>query len=239
MTGAGRGSVKKRRLTIPVPGGASVSAVLTLPLGKGEMRGTGVIAAHGAGNDMEHPLLADFTVGLAGAGYPALRFNFPYKERGLKIPDPPATLEDTWSAACSVFREEAGIAPSRVVAAGKSMGGRVASQMVAAGTLPAAGLIFLGYPLHPADDPSRLRDAHLHRIGVPMLFFAGTRDRLCDLAKLQTVLEKLPASWTLEVIEGGDHSFDLPKAMGIAQSDVYARIVKTSVQWLEATFAGR
>ncbi len=228
----------RRRLTVSVAKGETVSAVLSLPPDRAGTRGTGVIVAHGAGNDMEHPLLAAFTDGLAGAGYPALRFNFPYKERGLKLPDPPATLEDTWSAACSVFREEAGITPSRVVAAGKSMGGRIASRMVAAGTLSVQGLIFLGYPLHPPDDPSRLRDAHLHRIGVPMLFFAGTRDRLCDLAKLQTVLEKLPAPWTLEVIEGGDHSFDLPKAMGIAQSDVFARIVKTSVQWLEATFAG-
>lgn len=228
----------RRRLTIPAAQGVSVSAVLTLPPGAKRMRGTGVIAAHGAGNDMEHPMLAAFTDGLAGSGYPAMRFNFPYKEKGLKLPDPPATLEDTWSAACSVFREEAGMAPSRIVAAGKSMGGRIASQMAAGGRLPVEGLIFLGYPLHPADDPSRIRDAHLYRIGVPMIFFAGTRDRLCDLAKLQTVLEKLPAPWTLEVIEGGDHSFDLPKAMGVAQSDVFARIVKTSVRWLEATFDG-
>lgn len=238
MTGAGRGSVDRRRLTVPVSGGASVSAVLTLPPGKAPVRGTGVIAAHGAGNDMEHPMLAAFTDGLAGAGYPALRFNFPYKEKGLKLPDPPATLEDTWAAACRAFREQTGMASSRIVAAGKSMGGRIASQMAAGGMLPVQGLIFLGYPLHPADDPSRIRDAHLYRIGVPMLFFAGTRDRLCDLAKLQTVLEKLAAPWTLEVIEGGDHSFDLPKAMGVAQSDVFARIVKTSARWLEATFAG-
>ena len=228
----------RRQLTVPVAAAESVSAILTLPPEKKTMRGTGVIAAHGAGNDMAHPLLVAFTDGLAGEGYPALRFNFPYKEKGLKLPDPPATLEDTWSAACRAFREETGIAPSRIVAAGKSMGGRIASQMAAGGRMPLQGLIFLGYPLHPADDPSRIRDAHLYRIRVPMLFFAGTRDRLCDLAKLQTVLEKLPAPWTLEVIEGGDHSFDLPKAMGIAQSDVFARIVKTSARWLEATLAG-
>lgn len=227
-----------RRLIIPVAVAESVSAILTLPPENKTMRGTGVIAAHGAGNDMEHPLLAAFTDGLAGEGYPALRFNFPYKEKGLKMPDPPGKLEAAWAAVCRVFREESGVHAARVVAAGKSMGGRIASQMASDGTLPVDGLIFLGYPLHPADDPSRIRDAHLYAIEVPMLFFAGTRDRLCDLAKLQAVLRKLPAPSKLDVIEGGDHSFRLPKAMGVAQADVYARIVKTSIRWLEATFSG-
>lgn len=228
----------RRRLTVPVEKGETVSAVLTLPPGTGRERGTGVIVAHGAGNDMEHPLLVSFADGLAGAGYPTLRFNFPYKEKGRKLPDPPGKLEDTWAAACRVFREGSGVSVSRLVAAGKSMGGRIASQMAAGGALPVEGLILLGYPLHPEGDPSRLRDAHLYRVGVPMLFFAGTRDRLCDLATLRGVLEKLPALWTLELIEGGDHSFALPKAMGVPQADVFARIVKTSIRWLEETFAG-
>ena len=228
----------RRRLTVPVSKGVSVSAVLTLPPYRGRMSGTGVIVAHGAGNDMEHPLLAAFADGLAGAGHPTMRFNFPYKEKGLKLPDPPGKLEDTWAAACRVFREESGVAADRVVAAGKSMGGRIASQMDAAGALPVEGLIFLGYPLHPEGDPSRLRDAHLFRVRVPMLFFAGTRDRLCDLAILQGVLGKVSAPWKLELIEGGDHSFELPKAMGAPQPDVFARIVKTSIRWLEETFAG-
>ena len=230
--------MERRKLTIPVARDESVSAVLTLPFDKKRMRGTAVIVAHGAGNDMEHPLLAAFTDGLAGEGWPALRFNFPYKERGLKIPDPPGKLEDTWAAACRVFREDSCVAVAGVVAAGKSMGGRIASRMAAESRLPAAGLIFLGYPLHPADDPTKMRDAHLYRVGVPMLFFAGTRDRLCDLTRLRGVLGRLPAPWRLDVIEGGDHSFDLPRAMGVAQSDVYAHIVKTSIRWLEATFAG-
>ena len=228
----------RRRLTVPVAKGEAVSAVLALPPDRGRMRGTGVIVAHGAGNDMEHPLLAAFTDGLAGAGYPALRFNFPYKEKGLKLPDAPGILEDAWAAACRVFREESGVAADRIVAAGKSMGGRIASQMAAAGALPVEGLIFLGYPLHPEGDPSRLRDAHLYRVGVPMLFFAGTRDRLCDLAILRGVLGKVSAPWKLELLEGGDHSFELPKAMGVPQSDVFARIVKASIRWLEETVAG-
>jgi predicted alpha/beta-hydrolase family hydrolase len=226
----------RQRLTIPVSKDESVSAVLTLPSGEKRMRDTGVIAAHGAGNDMEHPLLVAFTDGLAGAGYPALRFNFPFKEKGRKMPDRPELLERTWAAACRCAAGVSGV--RRLVAAGKSMGGRIASQMAAEGSLPVQGLIFLGYPLHPAGDPSKTRDAHLYRIDIPMLFFAGTRDPLCDMGVLKPVLGKLPAPWTLDVVEGGDHSFQLPKSMGVARSDVYARIVDASIRWLEETFAG-
>jgi predicted alpha/beta-hydrolase family hydrolase len=226
----------RQRLTVPVSKDESVSAVLTLPSGKKPQRGTAVIAAHGAGNDMEHPLLAALTDGLAGAGYPAMRFNFPYKEKGRKMPDRPELLECTWEAVCRCAGEVSGA--RRLVAAGKSMGGRIASLMAAEGRLPVEGLIFLGYPLHPAGDPSKTRDAHLYRIEIPMLFFAGTRDPLCDMAVLKPVLDRLTAPWTLDVIEGGDHSFHLPKSMGAAQSDVFARIVETSIRWLGETFAG-
>jgi len=226
----------RQRLIIPLAAGESVSAILSLPPDKERVPGMGVIAAHGAGNDMENPLLASFTDSLAKAGYPALRFNFPYKEKGLKMPDRPEKLEDTWFAVCRYFREYSGVDATRVIAAGKSMGGRIASQMVAGKKLPVEGLIFLGYPLHSAGDPSKIRDAHLYKIEVPMLFFAGTRDSLCNLGKMQTVLSKLSAPWKLDIIEGGDHSFHLPRAMGIPESDIVAHIVKTTVQWLETTF---
>ena len=226
----------RQRLTIPLTSDESTSAILTLPPNKKRVQGTGVITAHGAGNDMENPLLVTFTDGLAKAGYPAIRFNFPYKEKGLKAPDRPEKLEDTWAAVCRNFREDSGVDVTRIIAAGKSMGGRIASQMAADKKMPVEGLIFLGYPLHPTGDLSRIRDAHLYRIEVPMLFFAGTRDSLCNLGKLQTVLSKLSAPWKLDIIEGGDHSFHLPKAMGISESDIFAHIVKTTTQWLETTF---
>jgi predicted alpha/beta-hydrolase family hydrolase len=174
---------------------------------------------------------------LAKAGYPALRFNFPYKEKGQKMPDPLGILEDSWGAVCRYFRDDSGVDVTHIIAAGKSMGGRVASQMVAGNKLQVEGLIFLGYPLHPAGDLSRIGDAHLYRIEVPMLFFAGTRDRLRNPANLQTVLSKLSAPWNLEVIEGDDHSFHLPKAMSITESDVFAKIVNATTQWLETTFS--
>lgn len=222
---------ERRKVKITLAGDESVSAILTLPLsGKKEL---GVITAHGAGNDMENPLLAAFSDGLAKAGYPALRFNFPYKEKGLKTPDRQAKLEQTWKAAHRYFLEKSGAGITHIIAAGKSMGGRIASQIVAEKRLPVEGLIFLGYPLHPAGDQAKIKDAHLYQITVPMLFFAGTRDPLCDLPKLQTVLNKLTAPRELEIIEGGDHSFHTPKSMNIAEADIFARIVEKALLWLE------
>jgi hypothetical protein len=112
------------------------------------------------------------------------------------------------------------------------MGGRVASQMAADGLLPVAALVFLGYPLHPPGKKEQLRDAHLYRIAAPMLFFAGTRDALCDTDLLKNVLSRLSAPWELETIAGGDHSFDLPKSSGVAAEDVYEKIMKKTDRWL-------
>jgi predicted alpha/beta-hydrolase family hydrolase len=226
----------RRRLTIPVTKDESVSAILIIPPNK-KIK-TGVLTAHGAGNDMENELLVAFTDGLAAAGYPALRFNFPYKEKGLKAPDSQKKLEDTWTAVCRYFQENSTVNVNHIIAAGKSMGGRVASQLVAEKRLPVDGLIFLGYPLHPAGDQSKIRDAHLYRVELPMLFFAGTRDSLCNLAILQTVLNKLTAPWELEIIEGGDHSFHIPKSMKITEQEIYERIVKTARQWIEKLLPG-
>jgi hypothetical protein len=112
------------------------------------------------------------------------------------------------------------------------MGGRVASQMAADGMLPVEALVFLGYPLHPPGKKDQLRDAHLYRIAAPMLFFAGTRDALCDIDLLKNVLSRLSAPWELETIAGGDHSFDLPKSSGVAAEDVYEKIMKKTDRWL-------
>jgi len=225
------------RLTIPVMEDESVSAVLTVPPEGNTVKKAGIITAHGAGNDMNNPLLVAFCDGLTGKGYPTVRFNFPYKEKGLKAPDGRKKLESTWSAVYRYFTEESALDFSHVIAAGKSMGGRVASHMAAEKTLPVDGIIFLGYPLHPPGDPTKIRDAHLYEITVPLLFFAGTRDRLCDLKTLDTVLAKLSAPWKRDVIEGGDHSFHIPKSMEIKETDIFDRIVSTSAEWMETLFA--
>jgi predicted alpha/beta-hydrolase family hydrolase len=228
--------MNKRNLMISITKDETVSAILTMPANAKKSYESGVITAHGAGNDMENELLIAFTDGLARAGYPALRFNFPYKEKGQKAPDNQTKLEDTWAAVFRYFKKNIDISVNHLIAAGKSMGGRVASQMAAGKKLPVEGLIFLGYPLHPAGDLSKIRDAHLYQIEIPLLFFEGTRDSLCAMSKLQTVLDKLSAPWKLETIEGGDHSFHVPKSMGITESDIHDRIVKTTTQWIKTTF---
>lgn len=217
-------------VTIPVGDKDHTSGILALP-GKGCKR-TAVIIAHGAGNDMSTPLIVSFADSLATAGYPTLRFNFLYKERGKKAPDNWDILTKTWVAAFSYAKEMLDSKVDVWVAAGKSMGGRVASQMVADGLLPVDRLIFLGYPLHLAGDKEKLRDSHLYRIQVPMLFFAGTRDSLCEMEKLKGVLQRLKVPWQLFVIEGGDHSFHVPKALHKTEPEIFAQITEKSLEWL-------
>jgi predicted alpha/beta-hydrolase family hydrolase len=199
-------------VTIPVSAGESVSGVLGVPQGFAAGRSNAVIVAHGAGNDMHSPLLIHFCEGLCRAGFLSLRFNFPYKEKGQKAPDPQGKLVRTWQVAFDFVKNHSQYGSAHIVAAGKSMGGRIASQMTAEGLIAPQALVFLGYPLHPPGKKEQLRDAHLYGIKIPMLFFAGTRDALCDLKLLQAVVGRLNASTELEIIEGGDHSFVLPKS---------------------------
>ena len=193
-----------------------------------------MIIAHGAGNDMEHPLIVLLSTGLCQAGYAALRFNFPYREKGRKVPDTQDTLVLTWQSVYQFLKEHCEHDTDRIVAAGKSMGGRVASQMAADGLLPARRLVFLGYPLHSPGRKEKMRDAHLYRIQIPMLFFAGTRDRLCDITRLKGVLSRLKTPWHLETVEGGDHSFRVIKSAGMPQQEVYQGILNKTIEWLRS-----
>lgn len=182
--------------TIETPKGA-VSAQLDGPEG-----GSLLVLAHGAGNDMHTPLFDGLAEGLASRGVATLRFNFPYKERGRRAPDPEGVLRDAWLAA---FEHGTGLS-DRVWVGGKSLGGRIASLMVADGVV-AAGIVFVGYPLHPPGKPERMRDAHLRSIDAPMLFLQGTRDPFARWDLLQPLVERLGERATLHPVEGGDHSF--------------------------------
>ena len=113
------------------------------------------------------------------------------------------------------------------------MGGRMVSQMAADGLIDPAGLIFLGYPLHPPGQKEKKKDAHLYLIKAPMLFFAGTRDTLCDLETLKKVVQKIKVKKELAIIDGGDHSFKVPKVMGLEESGVYAGIAEKCVEWVK------
>ncbi len=214
---------------IELDDGDSVSAVLVVP--ERPPAGPAVIIAHGAGNDMHAPFLSALHEGLARCGYPTLKFNFPYKEDARRGPDRPAVLEMCYRRVLHSIRGEP-FAARGVVIGGKSLGGRIASHIAASGE-DVAGLIFFGYPLHPPRRTDQLRVAHLSKIHVPMLFFCGTRDPLCDLALLRKECGRLTAPVTLQVIEGGDHSFNVPKSMHRSPAEVCAEIVELSAQWLK------
>jgi predicted alpha/beta-hydrolase family hydrolase len=153
---------------------------------------------------MDHPFLAGFCRAMADEGIAAARFNFHYMNAGRRSPDPEAALRAAWNEAFDGVTAMARGLP--VLAGGKSLGGRIASMCVADG-MQAAGLVFLGYPLHPPGKPDRLRADHLSRIEVPMLFLQGTRDPFAKPELLEKVIEKLGGRATLERVEGGDHSF--------------------------------
>jgi predicted alpha/beta-hydrolase family hydrolase len=165
-----------------------------------------LVVAHGAGAGMDHPFIAGFCRAMAEAGVASVRFNFPYIERGRRSPDPERVLREAWLAVFAAA--DAAQGKGAVFAGGKSLGGRIASMCVADG-MPAAGLVFLGYPLHPPGKPERIRDEHLYRIAVPMLFLHGSGDPFADGRVLGKVIRKLGDRATIEEIEGGDHSFNV------------------------------
>lgn len=220
----------KRRILVNET--SSVSSAWSVPEGS-RTGGPAVIIAHGAGNDMDSPFLREIHEGLARHGFLSVCFNFPYKERGGKAPDRPPLLEAAWRAVAGRVRGDTELAPGSLFLAGKSMGGRIASHIVAQGE-PCDGLVFFGYPLHPAGKPEQLRVEHLRSIRCPMLFLEGTRDPLCDLGSLRVELAKLPADVTLHVVDGGDHSFNVPKRLARAREEVINELIAVAAGWMRA-----
>jgi hypothetical protein len=165
-----------------------------------------VVLGHGAGSGMESPFMAGIARGLVEQGLAVARFDFPYMHAGRKAPDPAPALVETWRLARAAVGERTGLP---LVAGGKSLGGRIASMAVAEG-MPAAALVFLGYPLHPPGRPEKLRREHLGRIGVPMLFLQGSRDAFAQPELLAETIASLGDRATLVEVEGGDHSFRVP-----------------------------
>lgn len=164
-----------------------------------------LVVAHGAGAGMDHPFIAGFCEALADAGVAALRFNFPYIEAGRRSPGSPKDAIAAFRAAVEVATDRAG--GRAVFAGGKSYGGRISS-MAAAEGMPAAGLVFLGYPLHPPGKPDQVRDAHLVDLQQPMLFLQGTKDPFATPDVLQPVLQKLGTRATYVPFDGAGHSFE-------------------------------
>ncbi|AOY71478.1 hypothetical protein ARZXY2_1934 [Arthrobacter sp. ZXY-2] len=173
-----------------------------------------MVVAHGAGAGMEHPFLQGFSEAMADEGVATLRFNFPYREAGRRFPDRPPLAIAAWTAA---MEAAAGLSEGEPLwAAGKSFGGRMASMAVAEG-MKTRGLVYLGYPLHAPGKPDKLRDEHLYGIAVPMLFLQGTRDTFATPELLESVVERIGPTATLQWCEGGDHSFAVKGAKRSAE----------------------
>ena len=219
----------KRKIRVDAE--TSVSSVWTVPDTYDPARDSGVVLAHGAGNDMHSPFLGTVHNGLARNGMLAVRFNFPYTEQGRRAPDRAPVLEATWRAVVQAVRDDPKLAPRQLFLGGKSMGGRMASHVAASGEA-CSGLVFLGYPLHPPGRTDKLRAEHLARIPVPMLFIEGTRDPFCELDLLQRVLKPLGVPVEVHVIEGGDHSFRVPKSLQRPEREVLNEVVDVVAVWV-------
>jgi uncharacterized protein len=187
--------------------------------------------AHGAGAGMAHPFMEAVANALAERGIATLRYQFPYMEQGSKRPDTPKLAQATVRAAVA---EAARLLPELALfAGGKSFGGRMTSQAQAVSPLSGVrGLVFLGFPLHPAGRPSDERGTHLFDVQIPMLFMQGTRDELADLPLLQTLVGKLGARATLKLFQDADHSFHVPARTGRKDTEVMAEISDALADWM-------
>ena len=223
-----------QKLKIDVGTSGTVTALLMRPR---EARACFVFA-HGAGAGITHPAIETMATGLAERGVATLRYQFPYMERGSKRPDPPGVAHATVRAAVAeAARRCAGLA---LIAGGKSFGGRMTSQAQAKAPLDGVeGLAFLGFPLHPAGQPSTDRAAHLADIHIPMLFLQGANDQLAKVDLLKPVVAGLGRRATLHLVEGADHSFHVPKRSGRDDKEVMAEVLDAFAAWTGVTVAKR
>ena len=220
-------------LSVIVSESDSVNALL-YAASKKDRVGSTVILGHGAGANQLSPFMRLFASGLSTRGLDAMTFNFVYMDQGRRVPDPKAKLEACYRAVIKVATQHKKLKGNRLAIGGKSMGGRIASQVAAAteNANEIAALVFLGYPLHPPGKPEQLRDAHLNDIRAPMLFVQGSRDAFGTSDELRSVIKRLHLPATLYAIEGGDHSLKVPKSTGIPQEQIYQTTMDEIARWL-------
>jgi uncharacterized protein len=216
-------------LKIPLAAGATTSGLLDVPASAEAC----YVFAHGAGAGMNHPFMAAVAGGLAERRVATLRFQFPYMEQASRRPDPPNVAQAAVRAAVQLAAKRLPDVP--LFAGGKSYGGRMTSQAQAAEPLPhVGGLIFVGFPLHPAGKPSIERASHLTNVQLPMLFLQGTRDTLADLDLIRETAARLGERATLHVVDGGDHSFHVLVRSGRSNEQVREELVDTMVRWMKS-----
>lgn len=189
------------------------------------------VFAHGAGADMRHAFMETMSQELASVGVATLRYQFSYTEKGLKRPDPKPLLLATVRSAVAFANDLCEGLP--LFAGGKSMGGRMTSLAASEDPLPAVrGIVFLGFPLHPAGEPSTERAEHLFSVKRPMLFLQGTKDSLADLTLLKPICKKLGKNSTLHTVADADHSFHVPKRSGKSDADVLRELASRVSIWI-------
>jgi predicted alpha/beta-hydrolase family hydrolase len=199
---------------------------------EGKRLGATLLLGHGAGANQTSEFMVNFAKGLALRGVDVVTFNFLYTEQGRKAPDKAAKLEDCYRQVLEAVCKK--LPGNKLFIGGKSMGGRIASQIAATGVENLCGLIFLGYPLHPPGKPEQLRAEHLANIRKPMLFVQGERDTFGTPDELRLLLKKMKPPAQLYAIASGDHSFTVPKKLGIAQDEIYKTAQNEIVKWISA-----
>ena len=195
-----------------------------------------VLLAHGAGSDLDAAPLRVVAEALADAGIPSLRFNYPYRDAGRKAPDRPPVLLDATRAAVAELARRTKLPPERLVIGGRSMGGRYCSLVAAAedDPVPVRGLLLLGYPLHAAGKPEKVRDDHFRRLTMPVLFVSGTRDALASKADLRRSARKVTGVVSWCWLEAADHGFRPLKSSGNTLDGVLTTVAEASVAWVRA-----
>jgi predicted alpha/beta-hydrolase family hydrolase len=227
------------RFSISLSKPAAIDAVPGLEYAsEGKSAKATLILGHGAGAPQAHPWMVATSRGLAERGVHVVTFNFPYSELRRSAPDKPEVLEATWVAAIQAVRARPAAKGHQLFIGGKSMGGRIASQVASKWEEPAgpggplAGLVFFGYPLHPTGKPQQLRAAHLPLIKAPMLFIQGSKDSFGTPAELEPFLKKIPGA-TVYPIDGGDHSLRVSRTPA-KQAPIDAEILDTVLAWMRA-----
>jgi predicted alpha/beta-hydrolase family hydrolase len=201
----------------------------------GQPAGAAFVLAHGAGAGQRHPFIAGFAAAWARLGLDVVTFDFPYITAGRRIPDRGPVLQQRYREVIDAVRRDVASAARCLVVGGKSMGGRIATEVVAAdAALKVAGVVLLGYPLHPPGRPQQRRDAHLRSLERPVLVVQGSRDAFGTPEELGPVLDRMSPRPTLHVVESGDHSFKLARRDPAAQAAVYETIQQTVAGWIRA-----
>ena len=217
-------------IVVQVPPAAATTALLYRA--ERDRAGAVLILAHGAGAGQRSPWMVDFARALSSLGLDLVTFNFLYTEQRRRMPDRKPLLESCYRAVIDVVRQDLDSARGALVIGGKSMGGRIATQIAAADPgLDVKGLVLLGYPLHPPGRPDQRRDAHLPAVGRPMLFVQGSRDAFGTPIELAPVLAALTERATLHTVEGGDHSFTVTRDR-TRQATVDDEVQRTIVEWI-------